>query len=124
MSKSKYPLIEQLGLNTLEGHRDYPEAPGYNQYVRAEHLERVLEQAVKVSGLTHDEGMEIMAFSKCEAINDTHTALLINVQPIVRDTAESILRDLVEDYKDDLKYSVDKTRNDLYRRAIALLEGK
>lgn len=51
----------------------------------------------------------------------THTALLVDVRPIVRDTAESLLRELIEGWATQPKTSA---LAELCERARALLEDK
>lgn len=120
MSESKYPLIEQLGLTALSAKPLGADSYVYRDVVLASDLERVLEQAVKVT--KQDE--KFTAYwnepdvKGANPENSTHTALLINIQPIVKDTAESLLRDLI--------HFEDKSRlhPEFIARARRLLEGK
>lgn len=89
-----FPLIKSLGLELIDGHRLYPDAPGYTKHVRAVDLEALLASAPVVYGVKDADDVGWCAHHDAEI--DTHTALLVNVQPIRKDTAESLLRELIE----------------------------
>lgn len=120
MSQDKYPLIK----------RCFPEChifhSRWNTYsINAEDLERELEKAVRVYGTNlNDNGIAAgddpqWFLSIKREKNDTHTALLIGVEPIQKDTAESLLRDIVNSY-----WATPEQHNQLIERAKRLLEGK
>lgn len=133
MSKTEFPLIEAMG---IEVRMDYqvPQSPlpntrGWNslattdKWIKASDLEKLLEGAPVVKcGLDADRLDEEpwwIADAKGENTIYTHTARLIAIQPIVRDTAESLLREFVACCEvDDPKLRWGELR----RRANALLE--
>lgn len=84
MIKPKYPLIEKcfpdLRIDSC-GH------------ISPEDLESALEKAVRVFGVKYENGF-FMGEKKDS--DDTHTALLLGPEPIVKDTAESLLKELVD----------------------------
>lgn len=120
---SKYPLTESLGVAMHLGHHQMPEAPGYTEYVRAADLERVLSQAPVVyfndDDTMNEQGRVEMTTRQARPL-DTHTARLLCVRPIVRDTAEaeSLLRELIAThddrdcgpYCDHYKQTIDRAR--------------
>jgi hypothetical protein len=87
---SKYPLTESLGVASyqMDGHR----------YVRAADLERILEQAPVVHRYGEPADDDYLWWPKerehCEIAR--YAARLVCVQPIVKDTAESLLREFVD----------------------------
>jgi len=87
---TKFPLCEELGL-TIE-----------TRYILAADLERLLRRAPVVYG--HKSGdLGNMAWVDYEKEQlhwtPTHTALLLNVKPIKKDTAKSLLRDYLVEYE-------------------------
>lgn len=55
----------------------------------------------------------------------THTALLVNIEPIKKETAEDILKDMVEEYKDTEKYKGERGPFwGVFERAERYLNGK
>jgi hypothetical protein len=55
----------------------------------------------------------------------THTALLINIQPIKKESAEDILKDMIKEYSDIEKYIGPRGPFwDVFERAKAYLNGK
>lgn len=111
---TKFPLCEELGL-TIE-----------TRYILAADLERLLSQAPVVWGQKNkygvmewgkynDEQMEIEGPSPF----DTHTARLIGIKSIEKDTYESLLREIVRE-----SFPLGETGNKLLERARRLLQGK
>jgi hypothetical protein len=110
LEMKKYPLIESLGLMA------YNEAP--STWVYADDLECVLEKAVAVRGLKASNGW---AFSEYRCGIDTHTALLICIQPIAKpDTFEQLAKDVADLGETITNEWIFKMRE----RAKRLLEGK
>lgn len=122
----RYPLIRSLGLY-LEAvmHREGFGESSYTYRVNADELERVLEQApvVYARKLSDDSGWHHF---NCEPWStDTHFGRVLCVQPIVKDTAESLLRELVDLWCHTSYSAYDgPTVTKLANRARALLEGK
>lgn len=121
MSKVEFPLISQIGLSVHEAeycsHRKCAET-----HVRASDLEALLAKAPVVTGQKlhiHDAEEREWAFTERPDSNDTHTALLVNVQPFVRDTAEGLLRELIDSY-DGVDRDVDRRK--LIERARNLVK--
>ena len=62
-----------------------------------EPINRMLEKAVEVSGNVDQFSMSMWRATKGRGTEDnTHKALLINIQPIKKETAEDVLRDIIE----------------------------
>lgn len=73
MSQPKFPMIEQLGLNLHEA------IPGWKEFIIASDLETLLEKGQRV----YASELKSWQWSKDKEYSDTHTALLVNVQPII-----------------------------------------
>ena len=92
---SKYKMIERLGLEL--GSTDL--ARNFEPYVKvvlASSLEKLLSAAPVVYAHAIDGLKPDKPWSGPSQYGDTHTALLLGVQPIVKDTAESIVKWLAE----------------------------
>jgi hypothetical protein len=92
----QFPKIKECGLEVYRS--DF-----LNVYVRADALEKLLSQGVVVYGkpdaIIDHTGVGKACFYGSNDHLATHTALLINVKPIVKpDTAESLLREIVDDH--------------------------
>ncbi len=84
---SEFKLCKELGLEVYN--KQLPPA-----YVLAADLERILEKGVRVYGaLAHAH-----TWHKTQGSEDNYTALMIGTTPIVRDTAEGLLRKIVAHY--------------------------
>jgi hypothetical protein len=99
----QFPKCKELGLEVRRAeeiwptitHVEYPNGTKLacpESMVRAADVEALLEKGVRVYG-TPD--IPAVAWGAKPHMLDTHTALLINVRPIVKDTAEGLLRELV-----------------------------
>lgn len=89
-----FPLIKVLGVNVINPQYQPPPFNLNQHFVRAVDLERVLAEAPVVecpSG--HQDYWYAPTLERSG--NPTHTARLVCVKPIVRDTAESLLREIV-----------------------------
>lgn len=117
---TKYPLCEELGL-TIE-----------TRYILAADLERILSQAPVVDMVEACQ-MGGKSFYRTITMADkddaaTHTARLIGIKPIVKDTAESLLKEILEQLDLRLKeygggfYKFEAS--DALERARKLLEEK
>lgn len=109
---TKYPLCEELGL-TIE-----------TRYILAADLERILSQAPVVDMVEACQ-MGGKSFYRTITMADkddaaTHTARLIGIKLIEKDTAESLLREIVY----GLSENQSKWATKLIDRAKKLLEGK
>lgn len=79
----------------------YDARGGVNNYIAAEHVEAFLEKGVRVQGVKNEIG-EHYGFNDYTEDIDTHTALLVNIQPIKQEqTAEDLLRDVMTYFDDD-----------------------
>lgn len=94
MIPDKYARIRELGLQV---HGDFG-ATYYYYYVSADALARLLEGCVEVTGW-HDRNWTMGNFPTPNA--DTHRALMFPPQPIEKDDAMKVLRDLLEWEKSD-----------------------
>lgn len=132
MTPPKYPLCEALGvqLRTMSGEfLNVPEAKGLTEVVLAADLERIIKAAPVVYGAERVRGemnREWLAplTERNPPIGSTHTARLLCVQPIVRDTAESLLREIIADHEALLRVCPDRAEWPLVTRARKLLGGK
>lgn len=103
-----FQITKSLGLMVFHGQISFHGGMGgMNYWVSAADLERLLASGVKVecrqlpeSGLTDQHGPGWLANEpsvsegRVKRIDQTHTALLINIQPIVRDSPEQLVKDL------------------------------
>lgn len=90
------------------------------------HLNRAWDKAVGPVNKMLSDGVEVTTANGSDwndeyAINLTHKALLINIEPIKEESAEDILRDIFNQYKD---MSGGDIREDWAARARKLLEKK
>ncbi len=110
---SDFPLCKELGLEVIPNVTSQWGQGGSFQFnaIRAVEVEALLEKGVRVecqklgeSNLTDQHGPgwnadEVGMWSdKTVAHKFTHTALLINIKPIARDTAEGLLREYLAEY--------------------------
>lgn len=112
---SQYKRIKELGLKINGPLWEIKTASGSEygpSYVLADDLERLLENAVKVTGRVDGN----FTFNSELNEKDTHTALLLNVQSIERDAVESLLKDIVQSY-----WATPVEHNKLIERAKKLL---
>jgi hypothetical protein len=117
MNKQEFPLIEAMGIVVHNLGSD--EMPGC--YVVAHQLEKLLESAPRVYGYSntvHTIWSSTKDEDAKEGVYDTHTARLLCVQPVVRDTAESLLRE----WQEWFATTDGKCRPDLRERTKRLLE--
>ena len=97
---TKYPCIDEIGLTpypsyTISGsHMKEPQVGGYQ--VCADDLEALLARGVRMNGSLEPEYKTWLMESNGRATTPTHSALLIDIKPIQRDTAEGLLREIVE----------------------------
>ena len=120
---NEFPLVKRLGLEVVRSQITKEPDLWTVPYVSAQALESLLAQAPVVSieqhknfGWTGAEKDDGELFDSC-----THTALLLGIQPIIKDTAESLLRELVS-YCEEIGFA--QRKDELYKRAKALLEKK
>lgn len=88
-----------------------------------EPINRALDEAVKVyahKAFETDEEGNVYYWGKDPSVGDKYKALLINIEPIKKETAEDVLRDIVED--NYLNKRHDEIYKDLKKRAKAVLE--
>lgn len=118
-----YPLIKRCFPNLKMNTVHLPEVTSYLgpagtwfPVVKASDLERELEKAVRVVGCK--EGNENWIFSVERFATDTYSALLIGIEPIKKETAENLLRELVSLTSGRPLWELD----DIVKRAKALLE--
>lgn len=125
MTPPQYPLCEALGvqLRTMSGEfLNVPEAKGLTEVVLAADLERIIKAAPVVYGALPGTGNWGV---KRDAKDDTHTARLLCVQPIVCDTAESLLAELVALRTDHGQCAYSRNScDDIVARARKLLGAK
>lgn len=116
MSDEQFKHVKALGLEIFwEG-----------EYVRASDLEKLLEQAPVVYAKEYPEHQSDGWGDWCtyETENhDTHTALLVGVKPIERDSFEKLVRDLSN--QGECTTESDSACLDRFiERAIKLMEAK
>jgi len=96
----------------------YPPQVKYIDAIRAADVEKLLEGALKVYRNS------VTNWSEIHADFDTETARLIMIEPIVKDTAESLLRELVEADMTPPANEFPKKLYDILERAKRILEAK
>jgi hypothetical protein len=90
----KYELCLKAGLSVRSRQLNQDDDTWSAPYVLAADVERLLESAPVVHGLIEDN--DWICFSEPgPRADDTHTARLLLIEPIVRDTPESLLRELI-----------------------------
>lgn len=99
---TQFPLITRLGLR-IETVQADAEPRNYRdnwQVVRADELEKMLASApvVYATDLHLPKGTcpAVYGWNDINGPNRTHTALLVGITPLKVDTAESLLRELIE----------------------------
>lgn len=105
-----FPLTRALGLEVVPSQTSNgpnyiiatnPPQYSFEWYVRASDLEALLAKGVRVwfndYASTGKDGNVDCARYKPRA-SDDHTALLINIQPIKKETAEDVLRDYLRNF--------------------------
>lgn len=116
---TSFPLTESLGVQVHgsadETYNGFGGTMVSQPFVFVADLERALEQAPVVYGVASDP----YNWGPVKS-TDTHSARLLCVQPIVRDTHESVLRELVR-IADSGGFKTDAYRSDLFDRARRLL---
>lgn len=123
-----YPLIKQMGLELRELY-----SPPHNSFGKPQDLGKFrcvdaddLERALAAAPVVYKKDAPGHVYSPLKNCDDTHTARLLCVQPIVRDTAESLLRDLLEEYDKVGEYSAasDKLRKRATQFLTSIGESK
>lgn len=79
-----------------------------------------LKDAVEVKGFLDDDGEWHLGTEKEESVLDTHTGLVVNIKPIKKETAEDVLRDLLNKAESNEEYFL----VDYLDRAKAVLDEK
>lgn len=125
MSETKYKLCKRAGLEIQEhrvivgfsrGEYGLEEA----DFVRAADIEKLLEGAPVVRARLYDNEVFGEWFDKAHE-QDTHTARLLLIEPIVKDTAEGLLSELLR-YRSNI--STCRDLDAILDRARRLLEAK
>lgn len=99
MTMTDYPLCKQMGLPTVEM-RSWIDGIEHALCVKADDLEAKLAAAPVVYGHMRDDGHFYvpdprLGLRSGTDMKDTHTARLLCVSEIKRDTAESLLREYI-----------------------------
>jgi hypothetical protein len=68
--------------------------------VCANDLERALEKGVRVNAKLYDNGVFGEWYDRPQD-DDTHTGIVVGITPIERDTAESLLREIIKAWRPD-----------------------
>lgn len=129
MSETKYPLCARAGLKVTEGHSFAraldaislvydPQGPF--AWIAAADVEKLLEGAPVVRARLYDNEVFGEWFDRAHE-QDTHTARLVMIEPIVKDTPEMLLREYINLSGDDL--CIEKDFRDLRNRIKKYLEG-
>jgi len=112
--EAKYPLCARAGLKLIE------RCLGGGTHIRAADVEKMLEGAPVVRARMYDNEVFGEWFDKAHE-QDTHTARLVMIEPIVKDTPEMLLREYINLSGDDL--CIEKDFRDLRNRIKKYLEG-
>lgn len=126
---SDFPRIKELGLEVTETHISWSGGtpkPDVVYNIRAADLERLLSQGVRVYVKYYESPKIIVARGDNGFVGEqaTHTAFLIGTKPIVRDTAESLLREFVKKVEKNASLMAASSWDDFdfIERARALVE--
>ncbi len=116
---TEYPLCAKLGLQpsqvtTSDG------SSTLGEYVPAGALERVLASAPVVFGCQTIEKDSLKRLRDWQDDGTTHQARLLMVEPIVKDSAEGLIAEIVERYKHWTQ--APKDFDDLFERAKKLVQ--
>lgn len=123
MNDSDLKLLKSAGLEVLEAYY-FPGNPA-SPCIRADAVAKLLREAPVVYGLDKNDGKAYVIWRSVDNFAGgpaTHSAKLICITPIVKDTAESLLREFVEIRSDNLPTGDRLSK--LHERAKALLEGE
>lgn len=123
MSKVKF-FKESDATNTLTEYRGVGSSPLDRRLITIERANEILEKrGIRVTGLTPDhERYSSYIFGSEPDDCDTHTALLIDIQPIKKDTAASLLEEVFEEM--DRIGGGTKKQAELYKRIKSFLGDK
>lgn len=116
----KYPLCARAGLKVQHVEVRTIGAHIPEDVIRAADVEKWLEGAPVVNAYNNDK----VYWSTNNDDGDTHTARLVMIEPIVKDTAESLLREIVQDHEALCRFQGKESEWELYKRARRLLEAK
>lgn len=120
----RHAMLKELGLKPILGSltsfTSGNLSPGY--WLDADDLLALLEKAPRVYGSVRDTDGWICALreSEMDAFGATRSGIVIGIKPLVRDTAESLLREIVADH-DKLRAVDPRPEWPLVTRARALL---
>jgi hypothetical protein len=125
-SAEKYELCLKAGLSVRSRQLNQDDDTWSAPYVLAADVERLLESAPVVHGLIEERSMGLALRSNLDrGPIDTHTARLLLIEPIVRDTPESLLRELIRAAEVwGFRRAVRSYRTHVVTRARRLLERK
>lgn len=121
MSETKYPLCARAGIAIIKQHGFYsPDKPF--EFIEAADVEKLLEGAPVV--YCRDTGGGT-AWRPCgkereDLVDPTHTARLVMIEPIVKDSAERLLSEMIEKVESGDAFFY----GDFVKRAKAILETK
>lgn len=118
--QDKYKLCKRAGLNITKRTDVYPAHTDMVYMVRAADVEKWLEGATVVRARLYDNEVFGEWYDKAQE-GDTHTARLVMIEPIVKDTPEMLLREYINLSGDDL--CIEKDFRDLRNRIKKYLEG-
>lgn len=91
MSIDNFPLCRRAGLRTVT----YVYHESYKDFVFAKDIEEFLSKApVVYRNDADDEDEQMWTYQQIEV--DSHQARLVMIEPIQKDTAESLLRELLD----------------------------
>lgn len=117
MSNSKYPLCEAAGFGVM---RNTWNDTGPRMILDADHTERILAAAPVVETWGAQQAWYMPGYREGDPL--THTARLVGIRSIVRDTAESLLREYLAAYENHNLAKIPVT--EWVCRARKLLENK
>lgn len=109
-SDERFPIIKQLKLELVAA-----EWSPKKLFILAEDLERILEKAPMVAGWEHKAGY---LYEGQKFDQEPHwQGLIVARRPLVRDTADGLLRELIASWGSSIK-----SRDDIIERAKKLVE--
>ena len=119
--------VELITLNKSSSGMSLAQEQWLNEWFHqeVEPINKILAEGVEVSGDVDDFSMSEWRSTKGRGYeNNTHKALLINIQPIKKDTAEDVLRDLSKEVICTTTQKLAERMIVLQARAKSVLEQK
>lgn len=119
MTDTQFPLTRKAGLMPKSEAMVHACLRCHDPLIRLADVEKLLANAPVVNAHKLPD-MPFGGWTQ-EKFGDTHTARLVLIEPIVRDTAESLLREMIADHEALLRADAGRKEWPLITRARKLL---